>query len=69
MSDKHWPLPLTEEQLDYIAEKAAERAVNKVLDRVALNVGWKVLKGASYVIGVAVLALVAWLAGAGHLKP
>lgn len=70
MSEKsQWPLPLSEEQLEQIIEMAAERAAQKVFDQVALTVGWKVLKGASYVIGIAVLALAVWLAGAGHLKP
>jgi tetrahydromethanopterin S-methyltransferase subunit G len=66
---REWPLPLTEAQLDEIAEKAAERAVEKVFARIYQEVGKGVVRKALYVIGMAVVVLAAWLAGAGHLKP
>jgi len=68
--DNHnWPLPLTEEQLDDIAERAAERAVQKVFDRISLEVGRSILRKSAYVIGALVLVAAAWLIGGGHIKP
>lgn len=68
MNDKYqWPAPiiLTEQQIDDIADRAAK----KVFDTVAMQVGWKVLRAVSYIIGAALVALAVWLAGAGHIKP
>lgn len=59
---------LSEEQIDIIAEKAAAKAVEKVLAHFYQEVGKGVVKKALYVIGVAAMVLMAWLSGAGHFK-
>jgi hypothetical protein len=57
-------LPLTDEQIEHIVERVTER----VIENVYISVGKGVVKKAFYIIGLSVLALVTWLAGAGHLK-
>jgi hypothetical protein len=61
MSDKE--LPLTDAQLELIAEKAAVKALEKVYT----EVGKSVLKKAAWLAGVAVIGLVIWLGGQGSL--
>jgi len=56
-------LPLTDEQIDAIAEKAAQRA----LDKVYADVGRGVLKKLAWLVGIAVVGLLIWLAKDGHL--
>lgn len=56
-------LPLTDAQLELIAEKAAERALEKVYT----EVGKSVLKKAAWITGVAILGLFMWLAAHGSL--
>ena len=56
--------PLSDEQVEEIAEKAAERALAKVY----ADVGQAVLKKAAWVIGVGVVALLMWLGSKG-MKP
>jgi hypothetical protein len=55
--------PLTEEQLDAIAERAAERALEKVY----ASIGKSFVTKALWVIGASLLALAAWLKGSGKL--
>ena len=52
---------LTEEQLEAIAERAAERALEKVYASIGKSVVTKIL----WVAGAAALALAAWLKGSG----
>jgi hypothetical protein len=52
-------VPLTDAQIEAIAERAAEVALNKVYT----EVGKSVLKKLAWVTGVAVLGLFMWLAG------
>ena len=61
MSDKD--LPLTDAQLELIAEKAAVKALEKVYT----EVGKSVLKKAAWLTGVAVIGLVMWLGSHGTL--
>jgi hypothetical protein len=61
MSDKE--LPLTDAQLEIIAEKAAVKALEKVYT----EVGKSVLKKAAWLTGVAVIGLVMWLGSHGTL--
>jgi hypothetical protein len=61
MSDKE--LPLTDAQLEIIAEKAAVKALEKVYT----EVGKSVLKKAAWLVGVAVIGLVMWLGSQGTL--
>jgi hypothetical protein len=60
--------PLTEEQIDEIAERAAEKAVTKVIDHFYAEVGKGVVRKVLWVIGVGSIALFVWLAGSGHIK-
>jgi hypothetical protein len=55
--------PLTEEQLEAIAERAAERALEKVYASIGKSVVQKIL----WVAGVAALTVFAWMKGSGKL--
>jgi hypothetical protein len=57
MPDKE--IPLTDSQIDAIAERAAEVALNKVY----AEVGKSVLKKLAWLTGAAVIGLALWLAG------
>jgi hypothetical protein len=59
---------LTEEQIDEIAERAAEKAVEKVIEHFYAEVGKGVVRKAMWIVGIAAVALFAWLAGSGHIK-
>lgn len=63
MSDQKHNLPLTDAQIEAIAERAAEVALN----RVYADVGKNVLKRMAWLTGVAVIGLALWLAGNGSL--
>tara|TARA_S200002703_G_scaffold83822_1_gene72219 strand:+ start:183 stop:383 length:201 start_codon:yes stop_codon:yes gene_type:complete len=63
MSDPKQNLPLTDSQIEAIAERAAEVALNKVY----ADVGKNVLKRMAWLTGVAVIGLALWLAGNGSL--
>lgn len=54
---------LSESQIDQIAERAATKALEKVY----AGIGKGVMTKAAWLIGFAVLALLAWLAGSGRL--
>ena len=54
---------LTSEQIEAIAERAAEVALEKVYTSIGKSVVNKVL----WLVGAAALAAAAWLNGAGHL--
>jgi hypothetical protein len=54
---------LTDEQIDVIAERAAEVALNKVYTEVGKNV----LKKLAWLTGAAVIGLAMWLAGHNSL--
>lgn len=56
-------IPLTDEQIEAIAERAAQVALNKVYTEVGKNV----LKKLAWLTGAAVLGLAMWLAGHGAL--
>ena len=58
--------PLTEQQIDEIAEKAAERAVSKMTDMAYKVVGKSVLEKMCYIVGVIAVSLYFWL-DARHL--
>ena len=57
MPDKE--IPLTDTQIEAIAERAAEVALNKVY----ADVGKSVLKKLAWLTGAAVIGLALWLAG------
>jgi len=54
---------LTEEEIEAIAEKAAEKAV----ERFYLEIGKQTVKKALMVIGAGVIFLLIWLGSNGHL--
>jgi len=56
-------IPLSDSQIEAIAERAAEVALNKVY----ADVGKNVLKRMAWLTGVAVIGLALWLAGNGSL--
>lgn len=56
---------LSAEQIERIAERAAEVALEKVYTSIGKSVVNKVL----WMVGAASLAVAAWLNGAGHFKP
>lgn len=53
---------LSEEEIDKIVEKALDKAVEKMY----LEVGRSIIKRGLWVIGSAVVAIAIWLAGGGH---
>ncbi len=55
---------LSDEQINIIAERAAEVALQKVYTQIGKSVVSKLL----WLLGAASLAVVAWLNGAGHFK-
>ena len=54
---------LTEEQIDSIAERAAERALEKVYAQIGKSIVQKFL----WLVGAASLAVLAWMKGSGKL--
>jgi hypothetical protein len=57
-------LPITDDQLDLIVE----RAVDKVFDRIYADVGRSVMKKLTWAVGLIVTGLLVWLAGKGVVK-
>ena len=57
------PRYLTEHDIDEIAEKAAERALEKVYAQVGQNI----LKKITWALGLAAIGLMMWLGGSGNL--
>ncbi len=59
----HDERPLTEQQIDNIAEKAARKA----LQIVYAEIGQNVLRKLAWLVGIVVLGLALWLAGKNAL--
>jgi len=57
------PRVLTEHDIDEIADRAAQKALEKVY----AQVGASVLKKLAWLVGVAVIGLVMWLGSNGNL--
>ena len=57
-------IELTDEQLEAIAERAAEKALAKVYE----EVGRSTVRLALWILGAGVLAALAWLGATGKLK-
>lgn len=55
---------IPDEMLDHIAERAAEKVLNKVYQ----GVGRSVVRKASWVVGVFVIFIAIWLGGKGYLR-
>lgn len=55
---------LSEDEIDKLADKAAEKALNKVYQ----EVGKSVLRKAAWALGIGVSALLVWAGGKGLIK-
>lgn len=58
---------LTEDQIDTIAERAAEKAIQKVTDHIYKEVGRGVLQKLFYLAGACVIGLTLWLKSNGKM--
>ena len=58
---------LTGEQVEEIAERAAQRALNKMADQVYREVGKGVVSKALWLIGVVAVGLAMWLKSKGFI--
>ena len=56
---------MTRDEIEQIAELAADKAVEKALQKMYVEIGRGVLKKASYIVGVGIIALGVWLSGHG----
>ncbi len=63
MHQKEKEFPLTDSQIELIAERAAEVAIEKVYT----EVGKTVLKKLAWLTGVVVMGMALWLGGHGSL--
>lgn len=62
--ERREPTRLSQEQINVIAERAAEVAI----ERVYTAIGKSVVKKFFWLVGAASLAVAAWLIGSGRLK-
>lgn len=58
-------MPLSEEQIEAIAEKAADRAVKKLTDQVYREVGRGVISKFVWLVGAASIGVALWLNAKG----
>ena len=63
--DRRTPQPLSDEQIEHIAEKAAEKAIEKMTAHVYREIGKSVVNKALAVLGAGVVALSIYLAAKG----
>lgn len=67
MSDSDFT-PLTDKQIERIAEKAADRAVAKITDHVYREVGKSVVSKFLWIVGALAVALFIWGKTHGWIK-
>lgn len=60
--------PLSDAQIEQIAEKAAEKAVAKLTDKVYRDVGKNVIEKLFWIAGVVAVALFFWFQSKGLIK-
>lgn len=60
--------PLTEAQIEEIAERAANKAVAKLTEHVYREVGRNVVQKFTYIVGAVAVALFLWLQTKGLIK-
>ena len=58
---------LTDEQIERIAEKAADKAVNKMTDQAYRAVGKGVINKLLWIVGVVTVGFAAWLHSKGFI--
>ena len=61
-------MAFSESELDKLAERAAQKAVQKMTEEAYREVGKRTLRGIGYIAGVMTLAGIVWLANHGYLK-
>lgn len=66
--ERRRPITLSEEQLDEIAERAAEKAISKLTDHVYLQVGRSVVNKLLWIIGAVFAGGYIWLHSKGYMK-
>lgn len=59
---------LSDEQIEAIAERAAERAMEKLTNHVYREVGRSVVQKAFWIVGVSVVGGYLWLKSNGYVK-
>lgn len=59
---------LTPDEIEHIAEKAAIKAEEKIKDTIYQEIGKGVIRKAAWLLGTALLVLLAWFQGKGFLK-
>ena len=65
----HTPHELTDEQIEAIAEKAADRAVEKAKTEMYNGIGKSVVRGLYYLVGVVAVGLFVFAVQRGWVKP
>jgi hypothetical protein len=61
-------LPLTDDQIEIIAERAADRAIEKLTNEAYKAVGKSVVQKLFWIVGVCAVALYMWLQQKGLVK-
>lgn len=61
-------LPLTDDQIEVIAERAADRAIEKLTNEAYKAVGKSVVQKFFWIVGVCAVALYVWLQQKGLVK-
>lgn len=67
MNDSSWG-QLTDEQIERIAERAAEKAVAKLTDHVYREVGRNVVSKFIWIVGALAVGLFIWAKSQGYIK-
>jgi hypothetical protein len=69
MEDRRKFHNLTDEQLEQIAARAAEIAIERMTSEVYQAVGKTILHKLAYVVGAAAIGVSVWAASKGWIKP
>lgn len=56
---------MTDQEINRVADLAAEKAVDKALQKMYVEIGRGVLKKAAAILGIGLVALAIWLSGHG----
>ena len=56
---------MTKDEIEQVAELAADKAVEKALQKMYVEIGRGVLKKAAAIIGIGIIALALWLSSHG----
>lgn len=59
---------LSDEEIDLIAEKAAEKAIEKITHQLYEEIGRSIVSKVLTGLGILAVALVSWFAGQGWIK-